>query len=85
VESTVLAIGPEQGTPPKKARPTPKGRGGKSRSKVLDVDVNKRGKSLVYTNGKYKRKETMNAGGRGKHGGASDIYGTSKTFLVAIE
>jgi len=66
VKSTVLAIGPEQGTPPKKARPTPKGRGSKSRSKVLDVAVNKRGKSLVFTNGKYKRKETVYVG-EGNH------------------
>jgi len=68
--------------PRKKARPTPQGRVSKSRSKVLGVAVNRRGKSLVFTNRKYKRKEAMNVGGR-KHEGTSDIHGTSKTFLIA--
>jgi len=48
---------------------------------VLDVAVNRLGKSLVFTNRKYKREETMNVGG-GKHDGRSDTHGTSKTFLI---
>mmetsp|Transcript_29205 Transcript_29205/g.49247 ORF Transcript_29205/g.49247 Transcript_29205/m.49247 type:complete len:101 (-) Transcript_29205:225-527(-) len=75
------------GGPPKKARPTPQGRVSKSRSEVLDVTVNRRGKSLVFTDRKYKRKGTMNVGEgnhseEGNHSGTSDIHGTEKTFLI---
>ena len=48
---------------------------------MLDAAVNRRGKSLVFTNRKYEREETMNVG-EGKHDGTSDIHSTSKTFLI---
>ena len=50
---------PEKGTPitAVAVRSTPQGRVSKSRPVVLDVTVNRRGKSLVFTNRKYNGKE----------------------------
>ena len=72
------------------ARPTPRERVSKSRPEVLDVTVNRRGKSLVFTDRKYKRKGSMDVGEEnhseeGNHSETSDIHGTEKTFLVSPE
>jgi len=58
----------------------------------MDVTVNKRGKSLVFANRKYKRKETKNvevenhSETRNIHGTSEtdNIHGTSKTLLLSL-